>query len=685
MFQVSPGVQIQEFDLSTVIPAVASTEAAIAGVFEWGPVEQEQLITSEEELVLGYGKPTSSNFETWLSGSSFLAYGNKMYVSRAASNTANNAVAFGSANGYAIQIKNDEHYATIDGSFNANSHWYAKFPGTLGNSLKVAVCDSPNAYTSYVYTSDSNNTVTLAFSVGSNSAVLTVNSATESNTSVNATADDVLASISVGDYLIAGNSVVGTQYMKVVSKETPAISANATSTANVTFATKFYMSENVSITSTNTTTSAIQRYWEYHNVVDGAPGTSAFVETRNANAASSYDELHVVVVDEDGQFTGLPGTILEVWPNLSRATDAKGEQGGSIYYKTVINDGSRFLWWSNDRPGANSAAAVSITPQTNGIPYSASFQNGTQPDTESAVTISSLARAYDVFASSEDIDVSLIIAGKARGGVHGEQLANYIIDNICETRKDCIVTVSPDVNDTVNNAYNVVGDVVNFRNALRSSSYGVLDSGHKYMYDRYNDVYRWVPMCGDVAGLIVRTDQDRDPWWSPGGFNRGQLKNVVKLAYNPKKAHRDILYKAGVNPIVTFPGMGTVLYGDKTLLNKPSAFDRINVRRLFIVLEKAIATAAKFTLFEFNDEFTRALFRNMTEPYLRDVQGRRGIYAFRVVCNETNNTPEVIDRNEFAGDIYIKPARSINFINLRFIATRTGADFDEIITNFSSL
>jgi phage tail sheath protein FI len=225
-------------------------------------------------------------------------------------------------------------------------------------------------------------------------------------------------------------------------------------------------------------------------------------------------------------------------------------------------------------------------------------------------------------------------------------------------------------------------DIILTRNEMPSSSYGVMDSGYKYQYDRYNDVYRWVPMNGDTAGLIVRTDDLRDPWWSPAGFNRGNIKNVTRLAYNPDKSDRDLLYKNGVNPIVTFIGEGTILYGDKTLLKKPSAFDRINVRRLFIVLEKAISTAAKYTLFEFNDAFTRAQFRNLVEPYLRDVQGRRGIYDFRVVCDETNNTGEVIDRNEFVGDIYIKPARSINFIQLNFVAVRTGVDFEEIVGKF---
>lgn len=680
-FQVSPGVQVQEIDLTTIIPVVSTTEGAIGGVFAWGPVEDRELVTNEEELVLRFGKPTSSNYETWLTAASFLAYGNKLYVSRAASNTANNAVAFVTT-GTAAQIKNDAHYLELVDTLNANSYYYAKWPGTLGNSLKVAVCDSANAYTSNLYTADSNVLITVAWTVGSNVATLTANSATETNTVVNTTANSILAALSVGDYIVAGNATIGQQYMKIVSKGAPSTVSNATSTATITLGTRYFLSDNTSATSSNTTSSAIQRLWEYYDSVEAAPGASVYVSERNANGVSSGDELHVVVVDEDGQFTGQTGTILEVWKNLSRATDARGEQGGTNYYKDVLNNGSKFIWWAHDRAGASSANAIAVTPQTNTIPFSASFTGGTQPDTESAISISSLARAYDQFMSAEDVDVSLILAGKARGGVHGEQLANYIIDNICEFRKDCIALVSPDVNDTVNNAFGVSEDVVAFRNALRSTSYSVMDSGHKYMYDRYNDTYRWVPLNGDVAGLIVRTDDVRDAWWSPGGFNRGQIKNIIKLAYNPNKANRDILYKAGVNPVVTFPGQGTILFGDKTLLNKPSAFDRINVRRLFIVLEKAIATAAKFTLFEFNDEFTRASFRSMVEPYLRDVQGRRGIFDFRVVCNSTNNTPEVIDRNEFVGDIYIKPARSINFITLRFVAVRTGVEFDEVIGRF---
>jgi phage tail sheath protein FI len=273
--------------------------------------------------------------------------------------------------------------------------------------------------------------------------------------------------------------------------------------------------------------------------------------------------------------------------------------------------------------------------------------------------------------------------GKSRDGSNGTQLSQYLIDNIVERRKDCVVFISPEKNDVVNNAGGDEGlAVVDFRNSLSSTSYAVIDSGYKYAYDKYNDIYRWVPLNGDIAGLCVRTDNDRDPWFSPAGFNRGQIKNVVKLAWNPKKAERDLLYKNGINPVVRFKGEGVILFGDKTALKKPSAFDRINVRRLFIVLEKAIATSARFSLFEFNDEFTRAQFVNTVEPFLRGVKAGRGIFDYVVICDETNNTPEVIDRNEFVGDIYIKPARSINFIQLNFIAVRTGVEFSEVIGNF---
>jgi len=341
------------------------------------------------------------------------------------------------------------------------------------------------------------------------------------------------------------------------------------------------------------------------------------------------------------------------------------------------------LWWFKDNGNASSNTAANMSSvDVNAKPTTKSLAGGSDGGGEANIAFTYLAAAYDKFASAEEVDISLVLTGKARGGTYGEQLANYLIDNVAEVRKDCVVFASPERGDTVGVTTGQAENIVEFRNALRSSSYGVLDSGYKYAYDRYNDVYRYVPLNGDTAGLCVRTDNIRDPWFSPAGFNRGQIKNIVKLAYNPDKADRDTLYKAGVNPVVTFPGQGTVLFGDKTLLAKPSAFDRINVRRLFIVLEKAIATAAKFTLFEFNDDFTRAQFRNLVEPYLHEIQGRRGIYDFKVVCDTTNNTPEVIDSNQFVGDIYIKPARAINFIQLNFVAVRTGVEFSEVVGQF---
>jgi phage tail sheath protein FI len=295
---------------------------------------------------------------------------------------------------------------------------------------------------------------------------------------------------------------------------------------------------------------------------------------------------------------------------------------------------------------------------------------------DGTIATGNVISAYDLFDSTEAVDISLVISGPAN-----ESLADSLI-TMCEDRKDCIVFLSPEKSDVVNNPGSEVTDTKTYRDTLTTSSYAVMDSNWKYQYDKYNDVYRWIPCNGDVAGLCARTDLERDPWFSPGGLNRGIIKNVIKLAYNPSKTNRDDLYVKGINPIVSFQGEGTVLFGDKTLLVKPSAFDRINVRRLFIVLEKAIARAARFSLFEFNDQFTRAQFVSLVEPFLRDVQGRRGITDFRVVCDETNNTGEVIDRNEFIGDIYIKPARSINFIQLNFVAVRTGVAFEEIVGQF---
>ena len=406
-----------------------------------------------------------------------------------------------------------------------------------------------------------------------------------------------------------------------------------------------------------------------------APGTSDYAVA----AGGSNDEMHVIVVDEDGQFSnGLANTVLEKFAFASKASDAKFGDGSTNYYVNVLNQRSRYVWWTSHASGNSgwgTAAAGTTYDAANGQrnPTYASLAGGT----DGTITAGNINTAYSLFANSDVVDLSLIISGPGNATVAG-----HLISNIAEVRKDCLVFLSPTRTSVVDNAGSETTAIISYRDSLTSSSYSVLDSGYKYQFDKYNDVYRYVPLNGDIAGACARTDLERDPWFSPGGFNRGTIKNVVKLAWNPTKAERDNLYVKGVNPVVTFQGEGTVLFGDKTMLSKPSVFDRINVRRLFIVLEKSIAKAARSSLFEFNDQFTRAQFVNLVEPYLRDVQGRRGITDFRVVCDESNNTPNVIDANQFVGDIYIKPARSVNFIQLNFVAVRTGVSFEEIVGRF---
>jgi phage tail sheath protein FI len=413
--------------------------------------------------------------------------------------------------------------------------------------------------------------------------------------------------------------------------------------------------------------SASYSTWLYRAQFDAAPSGSDYVETRGG----SNDELHVVVIDATGQWTGAAGSILEKYAFVSKASDAKNSDGSTNYYKNVINNQSEYIWvidhptagtnWgttSQNKAFANLTSNVTTT-----------LSGGASGD---SLSVGNVATGYALFSNDELHDVSLIMMGPTTD----VSTVNTAI-GIAEARRDAIVFASPPYADIVNTTGQAT-KIVTYRNQLTASSYAVLDSGWKYQYDRYNDKYRYVALNGDIAGLSARTDYVADPWFSPAGYNRGVIKNVVKLAYSPAKTDRDTLYKSGINPVVTFPGQGTLLFGDKTLLARPSAFDRINVRRLFIVLEKSIATASKFQLFEFNDAFTRGQFKNIVEPFLRDVQGRRGITDFRVVCDETNNTSAVIDRNEFVADIFIKPARAINFIQLNFIATRSGISFEEV-------
>ena len=553
-FQLSPGVLVTEKDLTNVVPAVSSSAGGYVGYFLWGPVNEIQTVSSENQLVREFGKPTSTTTVHFHTAANFLGYGNNLQLVRAVGTAAKNAVSSGTA----ITINNQDVY---DASYAAGEAAVgpvaAKYPGATGNSLLVSAADAS------------------AFSA-----------------------------------------------------------------------------------------------WTYATQFDGAPSTSDYATSKGA----SDDELHIVVVDEDGAFSGIAGTVLEKFAFVSKASDAKNSDGSSNYYKNVLNTQSKYVWWM-DHPSTTGSGLEWGSAAASGGYKDAGFTASLSLGVDAAPSSGDLQTGYDLFANKELVDVSLLLTGG-----HAVAVAQHVIDNVALDRLDCVVFLSPPLAAVQNNAGDEADDIVTYRNSTldRSTSYAVLDSGWKVQYDKYNDVYVNIPLNADTAGLCARTDNTNDPWWSPAGFNRGGIKNCVKLLYSPNQTDRDTLYKNGINPVVSFPGQGVVLYGDKTLLAKPSAFDRINVRRLFIVLEKAIATAAKFQLFEFNDVFTRAQFKSLVEPFLRDVRGRRGIYDFRVVCDETNNTGEVIDRNEFVADIYIKPAKSINFIYLNFIATRTSVSFEEV-------
>lgn len=578
-FLVSPGVNTSEIDLTTAVPSVGTSTGATVGFFRWGPANTVIQVSSESDLVQKFFAPDSNTAASFLSATNFLSYGNDLRVVRVCSATtdkSNNATSNSSHN---ITVMNDEEYFLNNYTgANANVAFCARYPGALGNSLRVSVCSSEATFDS----------------------------------------------------------------------------------------------------------------WLFAPYFDSAPNTSNFVIAKTNNSTLK-DEMHIIVVDEDGVITGTANTVLERFSNLSKCSDARGDDGSSIYYKEVLYRTSKWIHWLGHAPGSNAAnawgqtvaaASATGTPLHSPVIANYSFVNGTDGVPSQADFINMI----DLFTNKEKIDVSLLFAGdcgiSSNSSISTTLIANKYL-NVADGRKDAVAFISPPYANSVTSTAKST-DVVNFRNGsgLLDTSYGVMDSGWKYQYDKYNDVYRWIPLNADVAGLCVRTDLQRDPWFSPAGLNRGQIRNLVKLSFNPTQAERDLLYKAGVNPVVSFPGEGTVLFGDKTMQGRPSAFDRINVRRLFIVLEKAISAAARSSLFEFNDEFTRSQFVALVEPFLRDVQGRRGVYDFRVVCDETNNTPAVIDRNEFVGDIYIKPARSVNFIQLNFVAVRSGVAFDEIVGRF---
>ena len=638
-FQVSPGVLVQERDLTNVIPAVATTIGAVAGQFNQGPMDEVTSISSEKELVETFGKPDSTNFEFWFSAASFLQYSSSLRVVRAANTSSVNSCVSGTA----LRIKNTDHYQNGDGTtgpYNDGSanvgEWAARTAGAWGNNLKVSVCPSATAYEAV------NKTTTNDASTAVGDTTIVLTSGTDFN---------------VGDIVNFGESG-GHEYR-----------VTAVNTHTLTFVR--HPSGTGGLHTAVANGSQVRRRWQYYDLVDKAPGTSTYA----SNRSGVNDEMHIVVVDEDGGITGTSGEVLEVYDSVSKGSDAKTAQGDTNYYVDVLYNQSEYIYWMDHvATGSNWGSAVAgITFTALSAPFTRSLASGADG---SAVSTAELKTAYEKYNDADTVDVNLIIAGKG----NATHIDNLI--TIAENRKDAIVFVSPERADVVNvtNSTTQTTNVKGFFDSIRSSSYAVFDSGYKYTYDKYNDVFRYVPLNGDIAGLAARTDLIADSWFSPAGFNRGVIRGAVKLSYNPTQGQRDELYRARVNPVVTLPGQGTLLFGDKTGLSTPSAFDRINVRRLFITLEKAISTASKFQLFEFNDEFTRAQFRNIVEPFLRDVQGRRGITDFSVVCDETNNSPDlVVDRNEFRADIFVKPNRSINFITLQFVATRSGVAFEEVV------
>jgi phage tail sheath protein FI len=727
-FQLSPGVAVVEKDFTSIVPAVSSSRGAFAGTFPWGPVLEPVTVSSENDLVRRFGKPNDSNFDSFFTAANFLSYTNNLLLVRADAGSLNAvAVKTGGVTTGSIVSGGTGYVSTApaptvtingpdqSGGIQATASSVLS-GGTIGSipvvsggtaytaatvTITPAIGDFPtSAATAHATFTDGVVTAIVIDNSGSGYKKVPTVTITPSN---GAGTPAVLGTPVVTSSFVTGIVVTnpGTGYSSnpnVTIAPPPSGGTTATAQAFVTetglkiinpetynmdfingagvvgpWAAKYpgTLGNSISVSMADADTYAD---WQYRTEFDSAPGTSVYADS----VGGMNDEVHIIVIDELGAFTGVMGAVLEKFPFASKASDAKKPDGTNNYYKNVVNARSEYIWWMDHESDITGDAwgtgATGTTFGSLNMPSDYNLSGGTD---QYNTTDGAKENAFALFANAERYDISLVLAGKASATV-----ANFIIGSVAETRLDCVAFISP---QDMNSGDPIIGSssaeqdaIITYRDALPSSSYAVLDSGYKYQYDRYNDKYRYVPLNGDIAGLCARTDYSNDPWWSPGGLNRGQIKNVVRLAFNPNKTQRDMLYKSGVNPVVTFPGEGTVLFGDKTLLSKPSAFDRINVRRLFIVMEKAIATAAKYQLFEFNDSFTQAQFRNLVEPFLRDVQGRRGITDFVVKCDGSNNTPAVVDSNSFVADIYVKPNRSINFITLTFVAARSGINFTEI-------
>ena len=744
--QSSPGVVIQERDLTTISTLTTANIGVLAAPFELGPVEEVVEISTERDLAERFGKPNDSNYEYWYTASQFLSYGGVLKTVRVDSDSLKNAVNTGTA----VKIKNLQDYETTYEAANNTWTWAARTAGTKGNSIGIFVTDSgadqiavlpaPGAGNDWEFVADEAVSATsgAAGKVFKYSIVLTVESVvgdftpgtsttisiSGSNETVNVLAWDPankkmeigLPAGGVTGILANGQTVTqGTNTCDIATSGIERRLYIALNKSSIEFA----ATDSVDDTNTNSATISSVRgeYAEREYLpgvkwinVAGRPGTSLYAN----NAGGHRDELHVIVVDVDGGITGTTGAVLERFVGLSKASDAKTSVGEINYYVEVIKQRSEYIYWGEHETGLFSATAIlsdgnwgltasarqfnllrssggstdypagrtTVGSKNNSTYYYrlASGADYAAAGGSYSITNTNIATAYELVEDPESQRVDFILAGPS-GADDAEAIAKVTsLVNIAEERRDCMVFVSPRRGNVIgiSNSTTITTNIVNFFDQLPSSSYMVFDSGYKYIYDKYNDVYRYVPCNGDVAGLCLQTTEVAEPWFSPAGFQRGILRNAIKLAFSPNKTQRDRLYAARVNPIVSFPGQGVVLFGDKTALGFASAFDRINVRRLFLTIERVISGAAKSQLFEQNDESQRSLFLNIVEPYMRDVQGRRGVTDFLVKCDAENNPPEAVDRGEFYAEIFVKPTRTINYITLTFTATRTGVAFNEV-------
>ena len=712
----SPGLVVREVDLTIGRVDTATTKAgAIVAPFQKGPVNEPTTIENEQDLIDNFGEPLDidKHYEYWLTASSYLSYGGILSVVRSDDDDLKNATDDGSPE---IKILSSQDYNNKGYDLNhlSNSIVAARNPGSWANGIKVAIIDG-KADQQIVA-----GITTLTVGIGVTQAVPTgtVLPGVGTTTVLDGYFKGIITEVSgatIGVKFVAHVSAAGIETSKdyqpggvyefnsgVISY---GMSANTGGGSTTTAGTPIDWFDQQSITLSNSTVK-----W---NTLAERPGTSSYATARS----SRHDEVHVVVIDDKGEVTGNAGTVLEKHLGLSKAKDAEFSAGSPSYWRKYLYNNSNQIFgmggptaassgitttsfefggftretdnaWDQDAQGITYAGSgVTTLTLTGGKNYNG--MTGIQTAGAMSASVGGITAGYDLFENKEEFDVDFLIMGSANYPQHEAQaIANKLI-SIAELRKDVVAFISPYrgafLNDsavgtgTLNSAADITDNVVGYYAPITSSSYAVFDSGYKYMFDRFSDTFRYVPLNGDIAGTCARNDINNFPWFSPAGTARGGILNAVKLAYTPNQTQRDVLYGNRINPVIFSPGAGIVLFGDKTGFGKASAFDRINVRRLFIFLEEAISAAARDQLFEFNDEITRTNFVNIVEPFLRDVQSKRGIFDFRVVCDETNNTAAIIDSNEFIADIFIKPARSINFIGLTFVATRTGISFDEVI------